>query len=53
MSEERKAGPEPETKQPYDQPAVTTEEVFETLALVCCKTETCVPVGEPGQTASS
>lgn len=46
--EERKVSHQNEpTKKAYEKPMIISEEVFETLALACCKSNACLRYGFP------
>lgn len=47
MEEKKIPGPNNTAKKVYERPRIVSEEVFETLALACCKSNACLRYGFP------
>lgn len=47
MNEKKEQCLEKSVKKAYDKPKIVSEEVFETLALACCKSNACRKYGFP------
>jgi hypothetical protein len=47
MEGKKPAAEKPTAKKTYERPGIISEEVFETLALACCKSNACAKYGFP------